>query len=187
MPNSVQALQSIPFRDLIGGPLQAAVDAQQMAAESTIEFIEKVGFDPDAAPGSSDLRNVTFTYSKDDGNGSNQNFSLTVPLLAIVPIPFIRIDEVNIEFNAKLNDVVRSDETTESRFGISGSASARWGWGKASIRSSYSRTRKASTSSTFESEYQMNIKVRAGAAPMPEGMAKILDILETVITEQPAA
>ena len=184
MPNSIQALQSIPFRDLIGGPLQAAVEAQQMAAESTIEFIEKVGFDP--TPDSNALRNVTFTYAKEN-EGVEENFSLTVPLLAIVPIPFIRIDEVNIEFNAKLHDVVRSDAEVSSRFGISGEVSARWGFGKARMRSSYSHTQKSSTSSTFEAEYQMNIKVRAGAAPMPEGMAKILDILESVITERPEA
>lgn len=184
MPDSVQALRSIPFRDLIGGPLQAAVEAQAMAAESTVQFIERVGFVPNPGPGASDLRNVTFTYSKSDGAGSSQNFSLTVPLLAIVPIPFIRIDEVNIEFNAKLHDVVRNDQSTESRFGISGSAGVRWGFGSASMRSSYSRTHKSSSTATYESEYQMNIKVRAGAAPMPEGMAKILDILEQVITEE---
>ncbi|MCX4244709.1 DUF2589 domain-containing protein [Paraliomyxa miuraensis] len=172
---------------MIGGPLQAAVEAQRMAAESTIEFIEKVGFvHADDGTPTSDLRNVTFTYAKDN-EGVSENFSLTVPLLAIMPIPFIRIDEVNIEFSAKLNDVVRSEQSAQSNFGGSVSASARWGWGKASIRASYSTARKSSSSSSFESEYQMNVKVRAGAAPMPEGMAKILDILESVITEQPAA
>lgn len=187
MPNSVEALQSIDFRTLIGGPLQAAVEAQAMAAESTIQFIDQVGFDPDSTE--NELRNVTFSYEKDNGDEAPQTFSLTVPLLSIVPIPFIRIDEVNIEFNAKLNDMVRSDQSTQSHFGVSGSVSARWGFGRASIRASYSRTRKSSSSSTFESEYQMNVKVKAGAAPMPEGMAKILDILESVITEtpQPAA
>lgn len=185
MPNSVQALQSIPFRELIGGPLKSAVEAQAMAAESTVEFIERVGFvAPSGGATSSGLRTVTFNYEKNDGDGSPQSFSLTVPLLAIVPIPFIRIDEVNIEFDAKLTDVVRNDSETTSSFGISGSASAGWGFGRASLRSSYSRNTKSTSSSTFQSEYHMNIKVRAGAAPMPEGMAKILDILEQVITEE---
>jgi hypothetical protein len=187
MPNSIQALQSIPFRDLIGGPLKSAVEAQAMAAESTVEFIERVGFLPPASSQPPGLRTVTFAYEKNDGDGTPQSFSLTVPLLAIVPIPFIRIDEVNIEFDAKLTDIVRNDSTTTSSFGISGNASAGWGFGRASLRSSYSRNTKSTSSSQFQSEYHMNIKVRAGAAPMPEGMAKILDILEQVITEDQAA
>jgi len=188
MPNSIQALQSIPFRDLIGGPLKSAVEAQTMAAESTVEFIERVGFLPPAngttPPG---LRTVTFAYEKDDGNGEQQSFSLTVPLLSIVPIPFIRIDEVNIDFSAKLNDVVRNDSSTSSSFGISLGANAGWGWGSASLRASYSRSSQSSSSSTYQSEYNMSVKVRAGAAPMPEGMARILDILEQVILERPTA
>jgi hypothetical protein len=187
MPNSIQALQSIPFRELIGGPLKSAVEAQTMAAESTVQFIQRVGFLPPAGgstpPG---LRTVTFAYEKDDGDGNPQNFSLTVPLLAIVPVPFIRLDEINIDFSAKLNDVVRNESSTSDSFGVSASVNAGWGWGSASLRASYSRNSQSSSSSTFQSEYNMSVKVRASAAPMPEGMAKILDILEQVITEQPA-
>jgi hypothetical protein len=187
MPTAVQALQSIPFRELIGGPLKAAVEAQAMAAESTVEFIERVAFTSTGA--GSALRNVTFSYSKVNSEGGNQNFSLTVPLLSILPIPFIRIDEMTIDFSAKLHDITRTTSETASAMGISGTANARWGFGSASMRASASRTRKTTSSSESEAEYNMVIKVRAGAAPMPEGMAKILDILEQVITESasPAA
>jgi len=184
MPNSVEALQSIPFRDLIGGPLKAAVEAQTMAAESTVQFIERVGFLPPSGSSAPGLRTVTFAYEKKDGEGMPQSFSLTVPLLAIVPVPFIRLDEVNIDFSAKLNDVVRNDSSTSSSFGVSLGVNAGWGWGSASLRASYSRTSQSSSSATYQSEYNMSVKVRAGAAPMPEGMAKILDILEQVITEE---
>jgi len=182
MPDSIQALQNIPFERMIGGPLQAAVEAQALAAQSTIEFIEKVGFDRGVDPASTELRNVTFTYAKQD-EGTEENFSLTVPLLAIVPIPFIRIDEINIEFNAKLNDSVQTDDSTNTSLNVG----VRGGGRRFGFRAGFSRTRKSSTSTNFEAEYNMNIKVRAGASTMPEGMAKILDILEQVITETPVA
>ena len=38
-------LQSLPFKNIIGGPLTAAIDAQALAAETTVRFIERIGFD----------------------------------------------------------------------------------------------------------------------------------------------
>jgi hypothetical protein len=40
---AIGALQSIPFENLIGGPLEASVHAQSLAAQSTIDFIQAVG------------------------------------------------------------------------------------------------------------------------------------------------
>ena len=38
-------LQNIPLEDMIAGPMQGAIKASAAAAQSTIEFIEKVGFE----------------------------------------------------------------------------------------------------------------------------------------------
>jgi len=183
--SGIQALQNIPFGNLIGGPLIAAVQAQAQAAQTSVEFIEKVGFDP--APSGSSVRpvkNVTFQYVKTDENGTDRNFNLTVPILAIVPIPYLRIDELNIDFTAKLNDMVESSDSTTSVADVALSASAGWGWGRASLRASYSRTHNSASKSTSTAEYTMNVKVRAVQAEVPGGLAKILDIMEAVITEK---
>ena len=37
-------LNNIDFKKMIGGPLQAAVDAQVASALATVDFIQKVGF-----------------------------------------------------------------------------------------------------------------------------------------------
>ena len=44
MTRAVEELRQIPFSSLIGGPLTAAIEAQALAARSSIEFIQKVGF-----------------------------------------------------------------------------------------------------------------------------------------------
>src|SRR5262245_7438927 len=106
MSRAVEELRQIPFAHLIGAPMKAAIEAQALAAQTTIDFIHKVGFKQpraqDSDPLMSDteenadfgeLRNVTFTYDKkDETDGEDATFSLTVPLLAVVPIPYIRID-----------------------------------------------------------------------------------------------
>ncbi len=186
--SGIQDLQNLPFGNLIGGPLIAAVQAQAQAAQTSFEFIEKVGFDP--PPQGSTVRpvkNVSFTYVKTDEAGTDRNFNLTVPILAIVPIPYLRIDELTIDFTAKLNDMVSSSEETKTALDIGLTASASWGWGRAALRASFSRSHNTMSQSTSSSEYTMNVKVRAVQAEVPGGLAKILDIMETVIKETPGA
>lgn len=55
-----QELSSLNFGNLIGGPLSAVVEAQILAAKSTVDFIKNVGFDEDGDP-----EYVTFTYPKE--------------------------------------------------------------------------------------------------------------------------
>lgn len=40
-------LSSIPFEAIIAGPLTAVIKAQAMAARTTVQFIESVGFQQD--------------------------------------------------------------------------------------------------------------------------------------------
>jgi hypothetical protein len=186
MSEAIRTLQNLPFSNLIGGPLVAAVQAQAQAAETCVEFIDSVGFE--TAPGGTvrSAKEVTFKYSKIDG-GADSQYSLTVPVLAIVPIPYLRIDEVLIDFSVKLNDVVTS--TTTSTFGvnISGDASANWGWGRASLRASLSYKNENKSTASSTQDYNMTVRVRAVSADMPGGMQKVLDILEASIREAPSA
>lgn len=55
-----QELSSLNFGNLIGGPLSAVVEAQILAAESTVKYIKDVGFDENGDP-----EYVTFTYPKE--------------------------------------------------------------------------------------------------------------------------
>ena len=46
-PSSVatSALRAIPFENIIGGPLEACVKAQRIAAQTTVDFIREVGLE----------------------------------------------------------------------------------------------------------------------------------------------
>ncbi len=43
--NSTEEFKGLPMRDLIGAPLQAACESQQKLAESTLEFMTRIGFE----------------------------------------------------------------------------------------------------------------------------------------------
>ena len=182
MSTAVENMQRIPFDALIGGPLNAAVLAQKVSAETSIEFIESVAFTKDEQGNYlPDLRNVTFTYEKDNAEGDPQSFNLTVPILSIVPIPYLRIDEVNIEFSAVLRDLYSYDRNTNTNV----NAGLRFGTRRFGFNASVSRSSSTAARSSQDHTYNMNVKVRAVQDEIPRGLGRVLDILETVVTEKP--
>ena len=80
MPNLVAELNSLDFSVYIGGPLQAAVQAQHAASMSQVSFIQAVGFEDDSSstttPPAKKLRYVDFAYTK---SVANPDFDSTIP------------------------------------------------------------------------------------------------------------
>ncbi|MGB3106280.1 MULTISPECIES: DUF2589 domain-containing protein [Sphingobacterium] len=183
---ATNALQALPFSSLIGGPLDAAIKAQAMAAKTSWEFIQQVGLNENPQTGKKEAINVTFFYNK---NG--QMTKLIVPLLTIVPIPYIAIDTIDINFTANISAASSSvSETSESTaFDAGGSAKASFGIGPFSVsaefKANYSSKKdsKASQDSKYSVEYTMNVAVHAGQSDMPAGLATVLNILQSSITD----
>ena len=201
MSRAVEELKQIPFAHLIGAPMKAAIESQALAAKTTIDFIKEVGFkkpasnDPvdialntenDADIG--DVRNITFSYVKKDGDDNETSFELTVPILTITPIPYIRIDEMTIDFHAKLTDSVVDTRTSDAAVSatVSGSYGSFWTPVKVNFRVSASYKTSTSRTAAQKREYKMDIHVRAVQDEMPAGLSKILDILEDAIKNKPA-
>ena len=174
-------LQALPFGSLIGAPLDAAIDAQAKAAVSSVKFIKSIGFDD-----KNNVQNITFTASKGDTNSE-----ITVPLLTIVPIPFIRIDEMTIDFKANVSSSTESEDKTTQSTTKSGkfSASAKYLFMSAKLEGSISS--KKDSSSTKNSKYAVettiDIHVHAVQDELPAGLSKMLEILTDTIqgTESP--
>jgi len=187
-----QELSSIDFQSMIGGPLNAVVKAQAQSAQTSVDFIKSVGFNaPDAAENPGKPTMVTFTYDKPveskDANGNitvtPTPFNLTVPILTMLPIPFIRVEETTIDFNAKINSVAES--TTSSSSELNASLSVKGGWGpvSAELKCSYSTKKTASATSKIERTYSLAIHVRAVQDELPAGTERLLGILENSIQE----
>ncbi|BDD12897.1 hypothetical protein FUAX_53290 (plasmid) [Fulvitalea axinellae] len=183
---ATNALQAIPFSSLIGGPLDAAIQAQAQAAKTSWEFIQQVGLNQDPATKEKSAVNVSFYYNK-----GGKVSKLIVPLLTIVPIPYIAIDEVSIDFKANISAASSSVSSTSSSEDISagGSAKAKIGWGPFSVTAKFNanysskKDSKASEKSKYSVEYTMDVHVHAGQSDMPAGLATVLNILQSSITD----
>lgn len=205
-------LRSLPFGQVIGSPLIAAIRAQALAAQATVDFIKNVGFLPPAPPTGSgttpdpsdfgDTRYVVFKYSRLKSgagsgsgstlNGSNDtdNIELQVPILTIVPIPYIRLDEVTINFTANITE--QHESTSSSSSSVATNTSLDIGYGnfftpvrvgfnaKVSTRNNSNQT----SSSRNRVEYTMDIHVRAVQDEIPAGLGRVLGILEEAILQR---
>lgn len=197
MPNLVQELNSLDFSVYIGGPLQAAVQAQHAASMSQVSFIKEVGFENDGA----DLRYVDFNFQKsvpnphfgktpqqlaDEGLPPTTNVTspflqsqvnIRVPFLTMLTIPALRIEELTIDFNAKLTSTETSNVSSE--FAASAELGIKYKIVNFKASASYKRTSTRGTS--VEKTYNLGVKVTAVNDEIPAGLDRILTMLEDSI------
>lgn len=173
--NFTTELNNIDFQKMIGGPLQACVNAQVASSLATVDFINKVGFTE--VDGKKELVMVDFSHKRKDieadGTAKDSEISIRVPLLAMLPIPSLRIEHVIIDFNVKLNSVETSK--VEQSIGVNAEVSA--GWGPVKIKVSASYQRKSTTGVEVKKEYALNVNVKAVQDEIPAGLEKILNML----------
>jgi hypothetical protein len=179
LPSLVSELNNIDFGNMIGGPLQAAIDAQVASSLATVNFINAVGFKaPATSGGAPELIMVDFSHVRKevDAEGKplpNKDVFIRVPLLAILPIPCLRIEHVIIDFNVKLNSVETSSVSTD--LGISGSVGG--GGKRVNFKVSASYQRKATSGVEVKKEYALNVNVKAVQDEIPAGLEKVLNML----------
>jgi len=167
-----EQFSGLPMDNLIGGPLRAAADASTQLANSTADFINRVGFDKDGK-----ARTVAFAYQQrsmnEDGTSNLDEMKVEVPMLAIVPIPNLQIDEVNILFDME----VKQSEKSDSSMDLSASAQASLNLGifKVNVSGSVSAHQANTRSSDNSAKY--HVDVRATNHGTPEGLARVLDMM----------
>lgn len=198
MANGVQDLKSLPLQDIIGAPVSAIVQAETQASRTALQFIEKVGFvkaaDAPADASALDvgsLRMVEFGYTKPDENGEPAEYVARIPLLALFPIPGIRVKLAKIAFTAKITDVYTETTNTTETGDTSGSTPAD-GTGDGAETSFLSAptvnfrgslVSNASSTGTTTSSYDLNIQLELEQTPLSPGMAKLLNMLDLAIGE----
>ena len=164
-PQQTSPLGALDFKRIIGAPLSACVSAQEEAAQATLEYINEVVFrrkddDPD------NLEPVTVTFYFESAGVVNR---LTIPLLCIVPVPYLQIEQVNLTFQATVTESSMSDDRLQ-------------------LKAKYSSPGDSGEESDVsKAEYQnrrcIDVNLCVTAADMPMGISKILEIFNNQLVE----
>jgi hypothetical protein len=116
-----------------------------------------------------------------------EDHELRVPILTMLPIPYLRIEETTVDFNAKINMVTYKKVDSSVKF--TKEAEAKGGFlffGSAKLKTSFSYQKNTQAGARVERTYTMAVHVRAVQDEMPGGMERILGILEDAIVAKPS-
>ena len=140
---------------------------------------------PSAATSTTATATATFAGTQAAVPAVFQDMRIQVPILTMLPVPFIRVEKATVDFNAKINAMETSQQSSD--FSIAGDLEAkqRWPGGSAKLTVSCSYQRKTATGSSVERTYSMQVHVEATQDEMPSGMERLLGILESNIIATP--
>jgi hypothetical protein len=213
MPANIGAeLQALPLEYMLGTPMTAVIKAQALAAQTTVAFIEQVGLEEDSTTGELSVRAAEFSFTEPVPDPANpgavieKEATLKVPLLTLAPIPFIRVSDLNVSFEFKIRDITsnqsKSEITGKTGFESSTTSELKTGFGggiigflggasasgsvesKTNVSASVSATYQSSNRQTTDRSATFKMTMNAVQDAMPEGLSRVLTILNDTINSQ---
>ena len=128
------------------------------------------------------IRTINFAYDQQvqtETGTSYNNHNVTIPLMAMVPIPYLRIDTMDLDFSVKLTGVGKTAQV--DRF----SAKARAGYGgkKFGVTAAFAHRSSKGQSKQISRSYSLQVKVRASQGEMPVGVERMINLMDNLITD----
>ena len=165
--NQESLLQELDFNRILGAPLSACVNAQEEAAQATLQYLNEVVFTQTGNDDSS-LEPVTVSFYFES---AGQVHRIVMPLLLIVPVPYLQIDRVDLTFQAAVTESHMNHDTR-----------------KLSLKAKYSAPGdSAEVSKETKAEYMnkrcIDINLSVTSADMPMGISKLLEIFNNQLVE----
>jgi hypothetical protein len=181
MANTIQGIRSLPLSDLLGTTLAAIVKADAEAAKATLEFIEAVGFvQDDGDEKVSRLRMAEFQYEKLDQNDEVSKFVVSVPLLSLLPIPSIHVQEAKLAFSAKITEIAKEAKAPSEPQVSKRLPTARYHLYAKPTASSGARDQEV------RGTFHVEIEVSLAQADMPLGLERLFDMMDQAIRDEKA-
>ncbi|MBI5562356.1 MAG: DUF2589 domain-containing protein [Deltaproteobacteria bacterium] len=180
--NPAADFQALPLEFIVSAPLQAAVKAQGIAADTTRQYIESLINLETRKP-----LTVEFEFNKSEGGPmpavTTTTTKVTAPVMSIVPIPHLRIDSMTIHFKYEISQIVMDKTGTEKGWDFSGGGGVGGNpWVNFTLKGGVSSKTTASSESTMNRSGTLEITVHASEAPMPAGLEKILTMMANSIS-----
>lgn len=187
-----QQFSGLPMDSLIGGPLNAAAKANAAMALTQTKFMLDTCFQPlDGTENGYKPIMIKMSLERgvitpdNEGKTTIQSFvtEFNLPLLTIVPLNSLAVDEVKIGFEMEVKSSYGEDHSEESTKKVAAEASfeAKIGYGpfSATVKgsASYSSEDKKSMNSHYEksNSAKYTVEVHAAQLPLPKGVSTIIE------------
>jgi hypothetical protein len=186
MAGIADQFKGLPMSDLISQPLLAAAKAQGQLSNITQQFIKDVGLE-DTGNGSLSARQVNFAFKSpvtdSKGNTTLEDNQLAVPLLSIVNVPNLSVKKATVDFTMEVKSSSRDTTSSQTDANVSTTAKYKSWWSPVSVEmtASVSTSNKSESVRTTDNSAKYDVHVEARDDGAPEGLMKVLDILNASI------
>lgn len=170
--------QVLELQQLIAAPLVATIEADTMSAQKYLDYLTKIAFDDfDPTTGKTgNLRTLAFSYPEQDSDGKTYKREVSVPLITLLPLPLLHVEEADFDFDIKIIDAL-TEKSEESFSFDEGTAKESDKQERMKMRASL-----APRSGKHEGDLQqslaanMKVKVKMRQSDMPAGLSNILHL-----------
>jgi len=196
-----QQFSGLPMKDLIGGPLMAAAQANHKMAMTQVQFMLDTCFNKTESKSKDSefkgemlepimvaltLKRPVLTTSNKDGEitttQSSVESEIHLPLLTLLPLNALAVDDVNIHFNMEVKSSFSHEKSNEQSQSVGAEASftqkLNYGLGSTEVSGSVSYSNESKNSETEKynksNKATYDVKVHAGQLPLPEGVGVII-------------
>jgi hypothetical protein len=199
-----QQFTGLPMDSLIGGPLNAAANANAAMAATQVKFMldtcfQKVEITPPTTPPTYNYTPIMIDMILErafiqpaDPNANPPipeptilpvKTTIHLPLLTILPINSLAVDDVTITFEMEVKSSYseESSQSTEKETKASADWEVKFGWGPISATVKGSASYDQKDSSNFKTHYEKSnsakytVSVHAGQLPLPKGVNTIIE------------
>ncbi|WP_338591466.1 DUF2589 domain-containing protein [Shewanella khirikhana] len=202
-----QQFSGLPMRSLIGGPLNAAAQANSMMAVTQTKFMLDTCFNKSGTDADTTLEpimvtmQITRTVFEEETDKDGQttvtptpvNTTFDLPLLTLIPLNALGVDSVQVDFDMEVKSSYTNESSTnsssETQAAASFDAKLGEGWWSVEVKGSVSYDSK--TSSSNSASYQKSnsakytVSVHAGQLPLPQGVTTIIQAYTNAISANP--
>jgi hypothetical protein len=196
----------LPMAALIGGPLNAAAEANGMMAVTQTRFLLDTAFTHHKDPVTGDkyspiMIEMTLTRGvlipidpaalpPQEPKIEEVKTTFCVPLLSLLPLNILGVTEVSIKFDMEVKSsfTETTNEKTEESVAAAASFSAKVGYGVFSAEITGSASYDSTSSSGRDTHYeksnsaQYSVSVQARQLPLPEGVKTIIGAFTNAIS-----
>lgn len=172
--------QVMELQQLIAGPLIATIEADALSAQKYLDYIMRVAFESynPRTGETGKLRMLTFNYNEQDVNGPRRK-SVSIPLLTLVPLPLLHVEEADFDFDIKIIDAL--SDSVEEKFSVEEGKSVTNRPETTSFKMRASLAPKqgeAKRDSDLQQSLSANMKVKVKMRPadMPAGLSNLLHL-----------
>ena len=203
-----QQFTGLPMEDLIGGPLNAAAKANAAMALTQTRFLMETCFNKiEEKDTQGNLKSVSYKpimiemslergvmTTVEENNKKTLKIKPVVtkfnlPLLTIIPINSLGVNNVDITFEMEVKSSYSEteNESKEAESKGEGSFETKLGWGPLSVSIKGSASYSSRDSSTHDTHYEKSnsakytVNVHAGQLPVPKGVNTVIEAFTQAI------